>query len=92
MSVISMKKVHVIGLDTVKEDLISQLIHLGCVQINDEGSRLNDERWAAVARRDGGENGARDGRSDGRRPQRTLAGRTVRETRRRRRQYLRPDA
>ncbi len=55
VSVISMKKVHVIGLDTVKEDLISQLIHLGCVQINDEGSRLNDERWAAVARRDGDE-------------------------------------
>lgn len=55
MSVINMRKVAVIGLDTAKENLISQLLHLGCVQIEDQSSKLQDEKIAAFAVRDGSE-------------------------------------
>ena len=50
-----MKKVSVIGLDTAKEKLISRLLHLGCVQINDQAVKLQDEKIGAIAERDGSE-------------------------------------
>lgn len=53
-----MKKVSVIGLDTAKESLISQLLHLGCVQINDQAVKLQDETIGAIAERDGSEDQA----------------------------------
>lgn len=53
-----MKKVSVIGLDTAKESLISNLLHLGCVQINDQSVKLQDEEIAAIAERDGSEDQA----------------------------------
>lgn len=48
-----MKKVSVIGLDTAKEKLISRLLHLGCVQINDQAVKLQDEKIGSIAERDG---------------------------------------
>ena len=48
-----MKKVSVIGLDTAKEQLISRLLHLGCVQINDQAVKLQDEKIGSIAERDG---------------------------------------
>lgn len=50
-----MKKVSVIGLDTAKEDLISKLLSMGCVEIRDESARLQDEEVAAFVQRDGDE-------------------------------------
>ena len=50
-----MKKVSVIGLDTAKEPLINNLLHLGCVQINDQSSKLQNEKIGAIAERDGSE-------------------------------------
>ena len=56
MSIIRMKKVAVIGLDTVKEKLISDLMEAGVVQITDQGQRLTeDEGWKNLAVRDGDE-------------------------------------
>ncbi len=53
MSIINMKKVSVIGLDTAKEQLINRLLHLGCVQINDQAGKLQDEKIGSFAERDG---------------------------------------
>lgn len=56
MSIISMKKVAVIGLDTVKENLISDLMELGVVQITDQGQRLaEDDQWKDLGMKDGNE-------------------------------------
>lgn len=57
MSIIKMKKVAVIGLDTVKEKLISQLMEAGVVQITDQGQRITEEEtWKDLGVRDGDEN------------------------------------
>lgn len=48
-----MGKIDVIGLDTVKSDLIAKLMDMGAVQITDQSSKLNDEKWAAVSDKDG---------------------------------------
>ncbi|MGN0658675.1 MAG: V-type ATP synthase subunit I [Emergencia sp.] len=57
MSIIKMKKVAVIGLDTVKEALISDLMEAGVVQITDQGQRLaEDENFRGLGERDGDEN------------------------------------
>ena len=50
-----MKKFSIIGLDTVKEDLISRLMDLGAAQINDAGARLQDEEMQSLGERDGDE-------------------------------------
>lgn len=56
MSIIKMKKLAVIGLDTVKENLISDLMELGAVQITDQSSRLSDDEvWKDFGIRDGNE-------------------------------------
>lgn len=56
MSIIKMKKVAVIGIDTVKEKLISELMEAGAVQITDQGQKLTeDERWKELGRKDGNE-------------------------------------
>ncbi len=56
MSIISMKKVAVIGLDTVKETLISDLMEAGAVQITDQAQRLvEDEAFQGLGTRDGNE-------------------------------------
>ena len=57
MAIVKMKKVAVIGLDTVKEELISALMDLGAVQVTDQGQRFTaDERWKDLGVRDGDEN------------------------------------
>ncbi len=50
-----MKKFSIIGLDTVKEDLISRLMDLGAAQINDAGALLQDEEMQGLGERDGDE-------------------------------------
>ena len=55
MSIVNMKKFSIIGLDTVKEDLISRLMDLGAVQINDASARLQDEEMQGLGERDGDE-------------------------------------
>ncbi|MDO4546355.1 MAG: V-type ATP synthase subunit I, partial [Bacillota bacterium] len=54
--IISMKKVAVIGMDTVKETLISDLMELGVVQITDQSVRMEDDGWKDPGiKRDGDE-------------------------------------
>lgn len=56
MSIVKMKKVAVIGLDTVKEKLISDLMDLGVVQITDQSEKLEEDAlWQDFGSRDGNE-------------------------------------
>lgn len=56
MSIIRMKKLAVIGLDAVKEPLISDLMEAGVVQITDQSQRLaEDETLKSFGVRDGDE-------------------------------------
>lgn len=56
MSIIRMKKMALIGLDTAKEDLISDLMEAGVVQITDQSKMLSeDETWAGFLQKDGSE-------------------------------------
>ena len=55
MSIAKMEKLAVIGLDTVKEELISRLMDLGMVEITDQSARLAEEDWAGLGVRDGNE-------------------------------------
>lgn len=55
MSIAKMEKLAVIGLDTVKEELISRLMDLGMVEITDQSARLAEEDWVGLGVRDGNE-------------------------------------
>lgn len=56
MSIIRMKKLAVIGLDTTKDKLISDLMELGVVQITDQGQRIDEEEeWKDIGNKDGDE-------------------------------------
>ena len=50
-----MKKVAVIGLDTIKEKLISDLMELGVVEITDQTQRFEEDNWKSLAVKDGNE-------------------------------------
>ena len=50
-----MEKVAVIGLDTVKEELIARLMDLGALQVRDQTEDLADETISALVTRDGDE-------------------------------------
>lgn len=61
MSIIKMKRMAVIGLDTVKEELISDLMELGAVQITDQSRKLTeDESWQGFGTRDGDDGAVAD--------------------------------
>ncbi|MEI3518276.1 MAG: hypothetical protein V8R14_02125 [Clostridia bacterium] len=46
VSIIDMKRIAVIGLDTVKEDLISDLMEIGVVEITDTGNSISENESA----------------------------------------------
>lgn len=61
MSIVKMKKVAVIGLDTEKETLISELMELGAVQVTDRMQELTeDENPVAFGVKDGDETAVAD--------------------------------
>lgn len=55
MSVVKMNKVTIIGLESEKENLLSQLMELGVVELRDQSEKLLTSEWAAVTRKDGNE-------------------------------------
>ena len=50
-----MEKLAVIGLKSEKDKLLHELMDIGMVEITDQGSLLEDEKWSAIAERDGDE-------------------------------------
>ena len=55
MAVVKMNHLSIIGLESDKTVLLNRLMELGVVEIVDQSEKLQDQEWAAVARRDGDE-------------------------------------
>ena len=64
MSIVKMKRLRLIGMQDQRADMLRQLQHLGCVEIDEPGDRSGDPDWAALTRPDTGAlNRARDART-----------------------------
>lgn len=51
MAIVKMKKLRVMAMAGQKEELLRQLLRLGCVEISEPDSKLADPEWAALLRR-----------------------------------------
>lgn len=47
-----MKRLRVIGFAEERDDLLQQLLHMGCVEISEPEDKVNDPEWTALLRRD----------------------------------------
>ena len=64
MSIVKMKRLRLIGMQSERESMLRQLQHLGCVEIDEPGDRKDDPDWASLTRPDTGAlNEARNARS-----------------------------
>ncbi len=52
MSIVKMKRLRLIGLQSERDTLLQQLQHLGCVEIAQPDGPADDPEWAALARPD----------------------------------------
>lgn len=52
MSIVKMKRLKVMALAEERDNLLSGLLHLGCVEISDPEDRLSDPDWSALLSRD----------------------------------------
>lgn len=51
MAIVKMKKLRVMAMAGQKEELLRQLLRLGCVEISEPDGKLADPEWAALLRR-----------------------------------------
>lgn len=51
MAIVKMKKIRVMAMASEREELLSQLLRLGCVEISEPNDKLSDPEWAAIVRR-----------------------------------------
>ncbi len=52
MSIVKMKRLRLIALRSEQDELLSQLLHLGCVEVSETEQRLSDPEWAALLSRE----------------------------------------
>ena len=52
MSIVKMKRLRVIGLEEERDDLLQQLLHVGCVEVTQPDDKLSDPQWTALLRRE----------------------------------------
>ena len=57
MAIVKMSKLNVIGLNENKAALLSDLMNIGVVEINNQDSKLTDEKWSSYVEKDGDESG-----------------------------------
>ena len=55
MAIVDMKKVSVIGLNDMKEQLLKEIMDLGVVEINNQENKLSDEQWNKLVEKDSDE-------------------------------------
>ena len=51
-----MNKVNIIGLDSIKAELIKRIMDLGVVEISSQDTKLTDPEWISYVKKDGNEN------------------------------------
>ena len=52
MAIVKMKKLRVMAMADQRDTLLRELLHLGCVEISEPGSRLSDPAWAELLQRE----------------------------------------
>lgn len=52
MAIVKMRRLRVIALGEEREDLLQQLLHVGCVEVTEPEGKLSDPEWAALLRRE----------------------------------------
>ena len=52
MSIVRMKKIRLIAMQSQKEALLSRMMHVGCVQVLEQKAKLSDPEWAALLSKD----------------------------------------
>ena len=55
MAIVKLSKLNVIGLNENKADILSGIMKLGVVEINNQETKLTDEEWSALVTKDGDE-------------------------------------
>lgn len=58
MAIVKMKRLRVIALAEQRDELLSRLLHIGCVEVTEPEAKLTDPEWTALLNRDNGEQGA----------------------------------
>ena len=48
MSIVNMKRLHMLAMEADRDRLFDRLQRLGCVEVSDQGDRLRDPEWAAL--------------------------------------------
>ena len=51
-----MNKVNIIGLDSIKTELMKRIMDLGVVEISSQDTKLTDPEWTSYVKKDGNEN------------------------------------
>ncbi|MDD4436734.1 MAG: hypothetical protein PHS04_01725, partial [Tissierellia bacterium] len=51
-----MNKISIIGLDSIKTELIKRIMELGVVEISSQDTKLTDPEWINYVKKDGNEN------------------------------------
>ena len=52
MSIVKMKRLHMLAMEADRDRLFDRLQRLGCVEVSDQGDRLRDPEWAALCHPD----------------------------------------
>lgn len=52
MSIVKMKRLRLAALSSEREDILQQLMHLGCVEISEPAEHLADPQWMALVHQD----------------------------------------
>lgn len=48
MAIVKMKRLRIIALDSQREELLSRLLHVGCVELSEPQTELGDPEWTAL--------------------------------------------
>jgi len=56
VAIVKMRKFSVIALDSVKENLVVELMDLGVTELNSQDEKMAEKEWSALVRKDGNEN------------------------------------
>ncbi len=52
MAIVKMRRLRVIALGEERDELLQQLLHVGCVEVTEPEGKLSDPEWAALLHRD----------------------------------------
>lgn len=63
MAIVKMKRLRVIALAQQRDELLSRLLHVGCVEVTEPEAKLTDPEWTTLLNRDTGEQGAMKARA-----------------------------